>query len=519
MRGLLKNTAVMSWVVVVVVGLFVAVLVPSLHLPSRLDGGQSVLDGARRAFTAERVAGDRAGITMVSAIVDLADPIATAQGGAADEVPQLVAFVSAQTGLSEPEVLDALQTNFPHTTALLQAIPLDAVTAEVPGLVGFLAETLGITEEQVVSTLNDEFPRLAQSINALPTVTDGWNSVPGTENLTRFDGSPARTVPEVRDYFAGDVIPVLENQGDNFGSLDGGFPSVGLIPVLLLVVAAVVIVFGVLMIVLSARRELARTAATASWSVVVVVGVLVVALGAVLYPRLGDGQELLDGASPAFTAERVAGDRAGITMVSAIVDLADPIATAQGGAADEVPQLVAFVAGQTGLSDQEVLDALQTNFPHTTALLQAIPLDAVTAEVPGLVGFLAETLGITEEQVVATLNEEFPRLAQSIEALPTVTAGWNSVPGTENLTRFDGSPARTVPEVRDYFAGDVIPVLEGEQTNFRRLDTTPPPVDVFAPLLILVGVLVIAYGAAMIVIARYREPAYIHVRTQSPAMT
>ncbi|MBA3287278.1 MAG: hypothetical protein H0U21_04520, partial [Acidimicrobiia bacterium] len=107
----------------------------------------------------------------------------------------------------------------------------------------------------------------------------------------------------------------------------------------------------------------------------------------------------------------------------------------------------------------------------------------------------------------ATLNEEFPRLAQSIAALPTVTAGWNSVAGTENLTRFDGSPARSVPAVRDYFADDVIPVLEQEQDNFRRLDTTPPPVDVFAPLLVLVGVLVIAYGAAMIAIARYRQPA------------
>ncbi len=268
-------------------------------------------------------------------------------------------------------------------------------------------------------------------------------------------------------------------------------------------------------------RGLLKSTAVMSWVVVVVVGLFVAVLVPSLHlpSRLDGGQSVLDGARPAFTAERVAGDRAGITMVSAIVDLADPIATAQGGAADEVPQLVAFVSAQTGLSEPEVLDALQTNFPHTTALLQAIPLDAVTAEVPGLVGFLAETLGITEEQVVSTLNDEFPRLAQSINALPTVTDGWNSVPGTENLTRFDGSPARTVPEVRDYFAGDVIPVLEGEQTNFRRLDTTSPPVDVFAPLLILVGVLVIAYGAAMIAVARYREPAYIHVRTQSPAMT
>ncbi len=258
-------------------------------------------------------------------------------------------------------------------------------------------------------------------------------------------------------------------------------------------------------------RRLLQNTAIMSWVVVVGVGIFVAILVASLQlpSRLSDGQSVLDNARPAFTAERVAGDREGITMVSAIVDLADPIATAQGGAADEVPELVAFVAGETGLEESEVLDALQTNFPHTTALLQAIPLDAVTAELPALIGFLAETLGITEDQVVAAIAENFPRLAQSIAVLPTVTGGWQSVAGTEELTRFDGSPVRSVPEVRDYFANDVIPVLEQEQANFRNLDTTPPPVDVFAPLLVLVGVLVIAYGAAMIAITRYSEPAFV----------
>ncbi len=507
MRRLLQNTAVMSWVVVVVVGLFVAILVPSLHLPSRLQGGQRVLDDGAPAFDADRLAGHRAGISMVSSIVDLADPITTDKGGAADEVPKLVAFVSDKSGLSQPEVVAALQENFPHTTALLQAIALEAVTAEVPDLVAFLADTLDLTPDQVLAALDENFPRLAQSIKALPTVTRGWNRVPGTEELTRFDGSPARDVPQIRDYFAGDVIPVVEAQKGNFDSLDGGFPPVGLIAPLLLVVAAVVIVFGLLMIVLSRRRELPRGAATGAWSVVIAVGVLVVVLGAVLYPRLEDGQDLLDGARPAFTAERVAGDRAGISMVSSIVDLADPITTAKGGAGEEVPKLVAFVSDKSGLSESGVLAALQKNFPHTTGLLQALPLETVTAEVPDLVQFLADTLKLTPDQVLAALDENFPHLAQSIKALPTVTDGWNRVPGTEKLTRFDGSPARDVPHVRDYFAGDVIPFLEGEQSDFRRLDTTPPPVDVFAPLLMLVGLLVIAYGLAMIAIARLREPA------------
>ncbi len=256
------------------------------------------------------------------------------------------------------------------------------------------------------------------------------------------------------------------------------------------------------------RRFLQNTAVM-SWVVVVIVGLFVAVLVPSLHlpSRLSGGQSVLDKGAPAFDDTRVAGDRAGITMVSAIVDLADPIATAKGGGADEVPKLVAFVSEQTGLSRPAVLAALQKNFPHTTSLLQAVPLEAVSAELPRLVTFLADNLHLTKDQVVAALNKNFPHLAQSIDVLPTVTGGWNHVAGTDQLTRFDGSRVRTVPQVRDYFAKDVVPVLEREQSNFHRLDTTPPPVDVFAPLLILVGVLVIAYGGAMIALAHYREPA------------
>jgi hypothetical protein len=46
-------------------------------------------------------------------------------------VPKLIAFVSQQTGLSQKAVVAALAKNFPHTLALLQAIPLSSVTAEL----------------------------------------------------------------------------------------------------------------------------------------------------------------------------------------------------------------------------------------------------------------------------------------------------------------------------------------------------------------------------------------------------
>src|SRR6202035_4991068 len=106
-------------------------------------------------------------------------------------------------------------------------------------------------------------------------------------------------------------------------------------------------------------------------------------------------------AQPAFSHARVTGDRAGINIISNDVNLADPIVTPQGGAAAEVPKLVAFVAQKTGLSQAAVLAALTKNFPHTTALLETIPLSAVTAELPGLVSFLATTLHTTPAQVLA----------------------------------------------------------------------------------------------------------------------
>ncbi len=245
-----------------------------------------------------------------------------------------------------------------------------------------------------------------------------------------------------------------------------------------------------------------------AWGVVVVAGLLVLALvaGLSLFPRLGAGQDVIDGLEPAFTPERVAGDVAGISMVSAIVDLADPITTAAGGAAAEVPALVGFVAAQTGLTEAEVLAALAENFPHTTALLQAIPLEDVTAEVPELVAFLADTLGVSPDDVAAALDANFPRLAQSIAALPVVTNGWEDVaaefPDAGPLTRFDGTDVASVPDLRDYFAGDVVAAVAAVADDFDELDGTAPQVNWFPFLLTVLGAIVVTYGLAMLLIVR-----------------
>jgi hypothetical protein len=255
-----------AWYVVAAVGLLVIVLVFALGLFKRLDAADHVINDARPAFTAERVQGDVAGINIVSSVVDMADPITTPSGSAAREVPKLIAFVSQQTGLPPAQVLALLQKNFPHTTALLQAIPLSAVSAELPKLITFLSDTLGISQQQVLAALKQNFPGLAQSIAALPAVTSGWDQVPGTAGFTRFNGQPIRDVPAVRDYFADDVIPVFERQQQNFADTADPFPNLSVFPPLLLGVGVLVILYGAL-VARWARAELRKRSVPGSAAV------------------------------------------------------------------------------------------------------------------------------------------------------------------------------------------------------------------------------------------------------------
>src|SRR3989337_594537 len=172
-----SRSGVLQWVVVLVVGVLVVTVVLGLSLIPRLNDGQKVLDAARPAFAPERLTGARAGIDIISKDVAMADPIVTPEGGAAAEVPKLIAFVSQQTGLSQAEVVAALQENFPHTTALLQTIPLSSVSAEFPAPFAFLEKTLDVSEAELLAALQANFPRLTQAIRNLPTVTHGWDNI------------------------------------------------------------------------------------------------------------------------------------------------------------------------------------------------------------------------------------------------------------------------------------------------------------------------------------------------------
>ena len=506
MKALLSSRASRAWLVVAFVGLAVVVLVLALRLGARLGAGQDLIDAAKPAITDERVAGDRAGIDFISKYVDLADPLMTRRGGGSDEIAKLVKLVAKKTRLSDAEVAAVLRKEAPHTEALLRALPLSGVTAEIPRLTSYLATKLNTSEEGIAAQLEQSFPRISQTLTALPSVTNGWNDVPGMNAMTRFDGvTVVKTVPQLRTYFSKDLVAAVERNKDDFQDVAGS-GGVGYIPRLLLVVGALVFLFAVFQI----RRARHAPPGKPAWGVVIAIGVVIIGLVGILqyFPRLNGADRVLTDMEPAFTQARVEGDRAGVDMVHQTVLFGDPVATRRGGAAAEVPKLVAFVAAQTGTKQADVLKGLRARAPRTTALLQAIPLSAFAAEVPHLLTYLGKTLKLSRAELLAALRAQTPQLAQSILNVRPVAIRWNAIPGTEDLTRFDGSPVRTMALLDTYFNQDVIPVLETERANFRDLADPWPPLNYFPPLLLGVGGLVIVYGLLMMFLATRKRPRH-----------
>ena len=506
-----RNANSLAWFVVVVAGLVVLAIVFGLKLHPRFDAGQRVLDGARPEFTEERAVGDRVGITMIGSVADTYDPIIDAQGGAAGEVGTLVELVAGATGLAAADVLAAIEANFPHTYHLLLTLPLDQVSAEIPGLLTFVADNSDLADaDAVLAAIAATTPRLAQAITNLIVVTENWRDVEGTVGVTRFDGVTAvDSVPEIRDFFAIDVVTAVEAVAPDFRDLDEPWPEVGLIATILTVIGVVVVILGLLMMGVTRTDAYSRRVHRLGWSVVTLVGVLVgggvLVVG--LFPRLDAGQRAIDGLRPAFVEERVVGMEAGVGIVGNIADLSDPIIDAQGGAAGEVGTLVELVAGATGLAAADVLAAIEANFPHTYHLLLTLPLDQVSAEIPGLLTFVADNSDLADaDAVLAAIAATTPRLHQAITNLIVVTDGFREIPGIEPLTRFDGSPVRSIPEVVDYFVEDVVAGVRAVADDYRTLDTTAPPVDAFPPLLLIIGILVIIYGVGMLTITSAYTP-------------
>ncbi|MGQ0616683.1 MAG: hypothetical protein ACT4PW_06780 [Acidimicrobiia bacterium] len=488
------------WLVVAGLGVVVLVLVVALGLFGRLDAGQQVVDGLRPAMTEANVATTRSGVEFLSTVIDTIDPLVFSTGAAAELAPFL-GLVATSTGQTQEEVFGTLREQFPHVAGIVDALPLEAVTDEIGRLVPFLATALALTPEQAAAALG-RFPRLTQAITSLPTVTSGWIDVPGTPGA-RFDGSPVDTVRQVRDYFRADAVPIFERHADEFRAVDrlpGGVKSIA---PLLTVLGFVAAFFGAAMWYLDHNGMLNRALSSAAWGAVLLVSVLVLVLVVAfqLFGRLGDAQELADGAEPAFSAERVDTSRGGIEVISAGVDTLDPIVSALGGAAAEVPLLIDFLAETTGLPTDGVRGLLAAEFPRVTALLDALPLEAVTAEIAPLVSFLSTALNRPGDQVIEILTERFPKLGQAIGGLPQLTGSWASVPGTDG-TRFDGAPIDTATQVRDYFRLDLVTAVEDEQANFRKLAGGWPPADYLAPVLTVTALAMGVFAGFYLVVTR-----------------
>jgi len=491
MKGLMSNAAAKAWLAVVGIGLVVVLAVIVLSLIPRLGGGQDVIDGASPAMSEDQIAGERAGLDFISDYVELADPLMTARGGAAAEVPKLLALVAGRSGLSPRQVRAALRREAPHTEALLRALPLSAITREAPGLQSFLTQTLNLSSVQVEEALSESFPKLSETLAAIVPLGNAWNEIP--RPFERFDGSPVRTVPELRDYLRDDLVAEVARHGEDFREAEskGG---IGYIPWLLLIVGIAVLAFGLRQAIL-AKSSGPRS--RRAWTVVVAVGIVLLGLIVVLsyFPRMSAADRVVDGLEPAFTQDRVEGVREGIELVHEAIRFGDPIVTATGGGAAEVPRLLKFISDRTGLSKGEILDRLRRRAPRTTAVLEVLPLKGVGDEVPHLLAYLAKRMRMSGNRLLLTLRKGAPGITQALENATAVTTSWNAIPGTADLKRFDGDSAvRTMPELDDYLRSDVIPVLSDQRDNFDRLTHTWPPLPYLPPLLLVIGALTLLYG-------------------------
>jgi hypothetical protein len=502
MKGLLSTGASRAWMGVVALGVVVIALVIGLQLIPRLSAGQELIDTAAPALSGAAIKGEVGGTQLLSQYVDLADPLMTRKGRSREELGRLVSMIKQKTGISASRARALLRHAAPHTEALLRAVPFSGVANERRRLTAYLSRTLNIAAEDLQNEFATSFPRIYELLSDLPSITSGWYDVPGVEGLTRFDGTPVKTMPQLRDYLRDDVVASADAEHGRFQALAGS-GGIGYIPWLLLVLGAGLAIFGLV----HARWSAAHPSGRVAWGAVIAVGVLVMILvGALQYfPRLMGADTTIAKLEPAFDKQRVIGLRAGTDLVVQTVRFGDPIMTSSGGAAGELPKLVTFISERAGLSERAVRRQLERAAPRTMALFEAIPLSAVAGEVPHLVAVLSRKLHVGGDRLVKRLRKRTPGLAQAILAVGATTSGWNSIPGSKGLTRFElGTPVRSAPEFAEYLDRDVVPVFETRQQDFDKLAGTWPPVRVLPAIVLGVGVLLAIYGAAMLFLATGR---------------
>ncbi|HEV2787242.1 MAG TPA: hypothetical protein VGV67_12670 [Solirubrobacteraceae bacterium] len=485
-----------AWLAVSLIGLAVVGVVFGMSMLPRLTSGQQVLDAAHPAFTDTRVAATRSGTEVLSQYVDVLDPLLTARGRGAREVRSLVRLVRRELGLSSEQARRILRREAPHTEALARALPLEGVAEELPGLTSYLSSTLTMSEDELAGVLERSFPQIAQLLTALPIVVGAWYDVPGIEGLTRVSrDKPVRTVPGLRKYLRDDLVARMSEHGDEVDDL-AGRGGIGYIPIMLLIGGGVLVVGGLLL----AARAATVAPPRPVWGVVALVGTLLVLLVVLAgyFPRLAGGEEAVAGIAPIFTQERVRGAATGFDTVHEAILLGDPLMARRPGAASEASRLYRFVGQRTGRSRADVRRALMRRAPQTIALLDALPLETVAREVPRLVRYLARALRRSRDRTTSLLRRRTPRLARSLLAVPPVTAGWNAIPRSEEMTRFDGArPVRTMPEFDAYLREDVLPVFVAEREHFEALDGRGPPFRTFPPVILGAGLLLMIYGGLM----------------------
>jgi hypothetical protein len=499
MKGLLSTTASRAWMGVVAVGVIVVALVVGLQLIPRLTAGQQVLDAAKPALSDGAVRGEVNGAELLSQYVDLAGPLMTRRGRSREDLTRLVTLIKRRAGISAERARALLRREAPHTEALMRAVPFSGVAEERSKLTAYLSTTLNIAPEDLQDELARSFPRIFQLLSELPSVTSGWYDVPGVEGLTRFDGTPVKTMPQVRDYLRDDVVAAVDEEQDHFESLAGS-GGIGYIPWLLLVAGAGLAIFGLV----HARWSQSHPSGRYAWGGVAAVGVLLlIVVGALQYvPRLLGADTLVAKIEPAFDEQRVIGLRAGTDLAVQAVRFGDPIMTPSGGAGDELPKLVTLISGQAGISEPAVRRQLTRAAPRTMALFEAIPLTAVAEEVPHLVAVLSRVLRLGGDKLVNTLRKRTPGLAQALLAAGPTAIGWDQIDGSEDLKRFElGTSVRSAPQFADYLDEDVVALFEAEREHVDSLANTWPPVKVLPWLILGVGALLAIYGTAMMYLA------------------
>jgi hypothetical protein len=256
-----------------------------------------------------------------------------------------------------------------------------------------------------------------------------------------------------------------------------------------------------------ARATLERAPIKRDWAVVIGLGILIlVIVGAFGYfPRLNGANDVIGDFKPVFEQQRVDSAVAGAEFVHETVLFGDPIATTAGGAVAQYRRLMSFVGERSALTESQVRRAVRRVAPSIAALLEAVPLSRIASEVPRLLAYLSKKLKLPGDRLRAALEKRVPGLAQSIQAVVPVGLGWNAIPGTADLTRFDGLTAvRTLPAFDQYVRQDLLRVVSDQRDNFERLASSWPPVNLLPTLLAMIGALVTLYGLVMMRVSRRR---------------